>query len=175
MSIHVDATEAINRFVESLHSRGIECSKPTFETHDRVPHIIINTDHGDIYHARYIKSPAVPKPMETLSKYGQELGERVTYVMQQFGNEEPCYVTMNMELAISLLDEFPHRCFFVVFLADGRMFWRSTEDFYNFAMRYHVVNWQPKNGSIPYAVIPLGWLIPWNDALTAPPAVIDLK
>jgi hypothetical protein len=177
MPNYVDATEAIARFVETLTKRGIRCHPPQTETYERVPHVIVRTEQNDIYHVRYIRAVSSALKAEIASKYAHEsgLGERLEYVVDQFGNGDLGYITMNMELAVRLLDEAPHQCFFAVLLADGRMFWRSTEDFYNFAMRYNVVNWQPNNGSIPYAVIPLGWLIPWNDALTAPPAVIDLK
>jgi hypothetical protein len=174
MSVAIDAAEATTRFLEVLQKRGIGFQSPQIEVHDRVPHTIVRTQRDGIYHLRYIKSLAKASRLD-LVKYVYEdgLSDRLSFVLDQFGNGDRHYVTMNMELAVRLLDEAPDQCFFAVLLADGRMFWRSTVDFYYFAMRYNVVVWKPTNGNIPYAVIPLGWFVPWTDVLAAPPAVVE--
>jgi len=174
MPTYVDAVEANARFLEVLQARGIRFKPPQMEIHDRVPHIIVRTEHDGIYHLRYIKSLSATSQLDVV-RYVNEAGlsERLKFVVEQFGNGDKHYVTMNMELAVRLLDEAKHQCYFAVMLTDGRIFWRSTEDFYNFAMRYNVVVWKPTNGIIPYAVIPLGWFIPWTVVLAAPPAVVE--
>ncbi|CAG1011496.1 hypothetical protein ANRL4_04425 [Anaerolineae bacterium] len=174
MSNYVDAAEATTRFLEVLQKRGIGFQPPQIEVYDRVPHTIVRTQRDGIYHLRYIMSLAKASQLD-LIKYVYEdgLSDNRTFVLDQFGNGHQHYVTMNMDLAVHLLDEAPDQCFFAVLLTDGRMFWRSSMDFYHFAMGYNVVVWKPTNGNIPYDVSPPGWFTPWTDVLAASPAIVE--
>lgn len=171
-----NSTDALRRFLRALRERNIEHHDP-YQTPTGDPgffHYRIETTTEELYHLKFTKVPYRPKPTEKVSLFARELDEKLKYAIRVFGQGEDTLVGINENLILELLEisRQGKSVYFLTVIGDGRILWRGIEDFYNFVMR-HDTFFKFARANVPQAMVPTGWLIPWVEAVSKPPTIVE--
>lgn len=173
MAIVTNAREALGAFLTALSDRGMQYNPPIkVPTGDGWTHDRVETTTGELYHLKFTKTPYRPKASDKVSAGAKELDAKLKQAIRDFGQGDDTLVGLNDNVVLDLLEEARKGKVvdFVTVLGDGRILWSHIEDFYNFVMRYDTFIKFAVN-SPPQAMVPTGWLLPWNKLRIEQPSV----
>lgn len=169
-----NVTEAVALFTRQLKDRGIKIRDvENLSRMGKYGNARLISETGEIFHLKFTKSGYIPKDSDRVSSAAKELDEKLKFAIRTFGRGIDSLNGIDEDLLLHLVDQMEKgfSCYFVTVLTDDTTLWCRADSFYDFVMRYDTFFKFPKT-NVPVCEVPMGWLLPWEEPLIAPPNIV---
>ncbi len=166
-----NAKEASILLTQRLVKRGLEVREvEDLSRHGKYGNVRLYAATGEVFHLKFTKSGYKPKDSNKVSSSAKELDEKLKFTIKVFGQGADTLNGIDEDLLLYLVELMGKGvpCYYVTILSDETTLWCRADSFYQFVMRYDTFFKFPKT-NVPVCEVPMGWLLPWEEPLIAPP------